>query len=396
MSTEERGHVYVSAGERSGDQHAASMVGELLRAAPGTRVTAMGGEALAATGAGMVQRSEPIAVMGLVEVLRHLGDIRRAMSASLQHVLQARPDVVVLVDYPGFHLRLARAIKKRNPSQRILYYICPKFWAWKPGRVKELSRWVDEVLCIFPFEPKLLAEYGVPARFVGNPLLDQLDLSEDGSALRGSLAIPAEAPLVGIFPGSRAGELRRMVPLLVQTVERVGRVVPEARFVFGLPPGEEARGIFEDAAGGAGGLDIVRGRSHELLAASTIALAKSGTVVLEAALFGCPVVALYRMNPLTAWIASQLLRVDHFTLPNILLADFPPPDADPKVVVPELLQGQASVAQLVERTGELLQDAERRASIRDALRSLRSRLGGPGASRIAAEAVLQRAPGAPE
>jgi lipid-A-disaccharide synthase len=384
--------IFISTGEASGEAHAAALAAALRAQRPGVRLTGMGGERLRAAGVETIADASALAVTGLTEVLEHVFAYRRLLHRCLEHVAATRPALVILTDCPGFHFALARRLRRAFPALPILYYICPKFWAWHYRRVRTLRRLADEVLCILPFEPELLAAEGVPARYVGNPLLDEMDLGRDGTALRKELDLGGEAPVVGLFPGSRAGELRRHLPPLLGAAARLREAFPALRFLLGPPASLAA----EELAALAGGsplpetaLAVLPGCSHAVMAASDLVLAKSGTTTLETALYGTPLVGLYRMAPLSYAIGRRLLRVEHFTLPNLLLYDFAPDGEAPVAPVPELLNPDVTPEGIAAAAEPFLRDETRRREARRHLARLRGMLGEAGASERAAAAALE-------
>ncbi|MBN1256397.1 MAG: lipid-A-disaccharide synthase [Planctomycetes bacterium] len=385
---EKTNHIYLSVGEPSGEQHAACLLRELLRLDHTVRLTAMGGELLREAGAQTIADASAVAVTGFTEVLAHLGDYSRLLKQCARHILETKPEVVVLVDYPGFHVRLAKRIKQANPGQKIIYYICPKFWAWNYRRVKKLRQWIDEILCIFPFEPKLLQAEGIQSRFVGNPLLDQLALEEDGKKLRSELDINPEAELIGLLPGSRQGEVRRLLPPLLEAARIMQATRPGRRFIIAASPQMNKKVLAELSGCELKGFPVLSGRAHEVMAASDLLLATSGTATLEAALYGTPMVGIYKISAVTHWLITRMARIKHFTLPNLLLCDFAENPQD-EVIIPELLQNEAEGERIAAEAEAVLGDEIRRVYMKQKLLSLRNLLGGPGASRRAAEAILE-------
>jgi len=382
--------IFLSTGEPSGEAHAAGVARALRARSPDVALSGIGGPALAAAGVDVLPERPP-AVMGFAELATKLGPIRRAMRAAREAVDALRPDAVVLVDYPGFHLALAHRLRRDRPDQRILYYICPKFWAWNRRRLARLRRDTDEVLCIFPFEPELLHAAGARARFVGNPLLDALDLDEDGAALHADLGLAPGQRLVGMLPGSRAQEMKRHLPLFLAAADRLRAEEPDLALALAPPAGadREALASFGEIPDS---VAVVAGRAHEVMAASTVVLAKSGTTALESALYGTPMVVAYRTSAVSAWIGQRVVRLRSFSLPNILTCDFPPPGQPPRRVVTELFQSEATPRRLADEALRLLRDPQAAAAQRQALLSFRTRLGGPGAFHRAAEAILELCP----
>ncbi|MFH0912024.1 MAG: lipid-A-disaccharide synthase, partial [Planctomycetota bacterium] len=378
--------IYISTGERSGEEHAAMLARALRERDPAVGLWGMGGARLSEAGVETIADASDHAITGFTEVFGHLHAFRALLRQAFEFVRTTRPDAVILVDYPGFHLRLARRIRKALPGQKIFYYIAPKFWAWDYRRVHELRRLTDRVLCILPFEEALLRAEGVSADFVGNPLLDELDFSEDGQTVRGELGLSRESSLVGLFPGSRKSEIRRILPILLAASRMLQKRDPSLCFVVAAAPGMD-RAMLEALAGrGLEGLPVLPGRAHEIMAASRLLLAKSGTTTLEAALYGAPMVVLYRVSALSAWLGWRLVRTSCFSLPNLLAHDFPAAGENPRVLVPELIQEAATPERVAEEAWRILSDEAIRQTMRGKLLGLRERLGGPGASRRAAEA----------
>jgi lipid-A-disaccharide synthase len=331
-------------------------------------------------------------VLGLVEVLRHLGEFRRQLQQCLNHILETRPERVVLIDYPGFHMRLADRLKRLAPEIQIVQYISPKFWAWNYRRVHKMRRVLDHVLCIFPFEPSMLREAGIQATFVGNPLLDQMDLQETGGQLRSDLGIKPTDSILGLLPGSRKGEIRRILPTLLDAASLLERRGAQFIPIIASAPGIGRQELEALSQCLLNHVQVVQGRSHELMASSRVLLAKSGTTTLEAALLGTPMVVPYRTSWLTAFLANRVLRTKHFSLPNILACDFPEDDGAHPTLVPELLQGDATPQRIVEEALPLWSDGEKYSHTREGLLALREVLGGPGASERAAGFLLGGAP----
>lgn len=360
--------IYISAGEPSGDAHAAAVVTALKRLAPRASVEAFGGPALEAAGATVLDRMERFSVVGFVEALwkvpahvRLLNRVRAAFGAR-------RYDVVILVDYPGYHLRAAAAAQQAGVP--VLYYIAPQMWAWAPGRVRRLAA-VRRLAVILPFEERFFRAHGVPATFVGHPLKDRA-APPSRAAARRSLGLDATRPVLGLFPGSRAQEVKRLWPAFRDAAARVLDARPDAQVVAAGTP----RGRYEHP----GAIRIHMGDPLAVFAAADAGLCKSGTTTLEAALADVPMVIAYRLNPLSFAIAIRLLQVPYVGLVNLIAE---------REVSPELLQGAVTPRALADGVLPLL-DAESEAARRqrEGLALVRQRLGPPGAAeRVAALAV---------
>jgi lipid-A-disaccharide synthase len=353
--------LFLSAGEPSGDLHGARVVSALAARLPGVELEAFGGPRMAAAGATVRFPMERYTVMGLVEVLGKLPAHWRLLRALEREFRAGRYDLVLLIDYPGFHLRLAEAAHRAGV--KVLYYIAPQLWAWRPGRAGRLGRAVDRLAVVLPFEARFFEARGIPAEYVGHPLLDRPPLPSRAAA-RATLAIPAGARVLGLFPGSRDQEVDRLwVPFrdAARRLLEAGRcdVVVVAGTRTGRYPGAD-------------NFQVYRGSPEPVFAASDAALAKSGTTTLEAALADLPMVVAYRLNPLSSWLARRLLTVPWISLVNLVAGS---------AVVDELLQEAVTPDRLAERVSPLLDGADPRTRLqREGLRLVRERLGGGGAA----------------
>jgi len=319
------------AGEASGDLLAGLLLSGLRARWPDVRAFGIGGPRMTALQFDAWWPSDKLAVRGYVEVLRHYREIAGIREALAARLLRARPDAFIGVDAPDFNLGLAQRL--HEAGQRTIQFVCPSIWAWRAGRIKKIARAVDHVLCLFPFEPDILARGGVAATFVGHPLADEIPLQPPRAASRAALGIGEADIVVAVLPGSRRSEIEAIAPVFLQTVARLHTQRPELRYLLPAAPG--LRAMLEPLLAQAGGapLTLVDGRSHEVLAACDVTLIASGTATLEAALFKRPMVIAYRMNALS-WQIMRHMRLQPWVgLPNILCGEF---------VVPELLQHDAT------------------------------------------------------
>lgn len=365
----------VVAGETSGDHHAANLIRE-LRGRVNVRVRGVAGPRMRAEGVEAIVPQEQLAVLGfsgIVAKLPLLLDTRRRLVAELGAF---RPDAVLLVDYPGFNLRLGPQLHARGA--RVIQYVAPQVWAWHPERAAEMAAWVDRLLVVFPFEEPIFRDAGCEVRFVGHPLLDDLEPEVDAAALRAELGVGADRPLLGLLPGSRPQELAMHADVLVESARRVLATRPDVVPVLAMAPGlDEAR----LPAGARDVVRVVRGRTRAVQAAATACAVASGTATLETALFGTPLVVIYRTGWLNAFLARRLVKIPRIGLPNIVAGH---------EVAPELLQEALTPEALSKQLLAWLADPAALAARRAALAVVRERLGGPGASARAAEAVAER------
>ena len=363
--------VLLLAGEPSGDAYAGALAAELARRRPGLRLVGTGGAHMQSAGVELVAELDDLAVMGFRELAGRLGYFRE-LERRLDRLLTA-PDVrlVVLVDYPGLNLRIARRASARDVP--VLYYVPPKVWASRPARVKALAEHTDEVAVVLPFEAEYLTARGVTATFVGHPLLERADAVAERDAFCARWGLDEMRPLLALLPGSRRQELARHLGLFAEAAERVRAERPEVQPVVGRAAALPAE-LFDGSSVPV--VDDVRG----LLRHARAALLKSGTVTLEAALEGTPGVVAYRTSPLTWAIAQRLLRVEHVSLPNLVVGER---------VMPELLQHEATPEALALRLLPLLAaESPERCRQLEGMARVRAALGTSGATRRVADLAL--------
>jgi lipid-A-disaccharide synthase len=361
--------VLIVAGEPSGDAHAASLVAALRRRGP-CRLRGVAGPGLRAAGVEPVVAMESLAVLGFVEIVARLPVLLAARARLLSEFERFRPQAVVLVDYPGFNLRLGPELKLRGA--RIFYYIAPQVWAWHPGRAGAMARWVERLAVVFPFEEEIFRAAGVPTTFVGHPLLDGLEPEVDEATFRAELGLAPDQSVLGLLPGSREQEVRRLLAPMCRAAARLVRDRPRLVAVVAAAPGL-AGSAAETAA--RHGVRLVERRTRSVQRHATACAVASGTATLETALFGTPLVVVFRTGRLNYAIARRLVRLRHIGLPNIVAG---------AEVAAELIQGALTPEALAGALAPLLDEPAERARRAAGLAGLRERLGGPGASERAA------------
>lgn len=374
--------VAMVAGEASGDLLAGLLLDGMKRRWPGLQSAGIGGPQMGQHGFEAWWPHEKLAVRGYVEVLRHYREIigiRRELQARL---LAERPDLFIGVDAPDFNLELEAQL--RRAGMRTVQFVCPSVWAWRPERLQKIRRSCDHVLCIFPFEPQLLAEHGIAGTYVGHPLANVIPAEPDRLAARSALGLPREGEVIAILPGSRASEIAYLAEPFFAAAAMLRRDRPGVRFV--VPTLPTLRSRVQAAAHRAGFADellILDGRSHVALAACDLTLIASGTATLEAALFKRPMVIAYRMNPISWHIMKRKALQPWVGLPNILCREF---------VVPELLQHDATPQTMAAAMLEWLSSPARMAAVHDKFSALHSELRRDTATLAthAIEQVLQR------
>jgi lipid-A-disaccharide synthase len=365
----------LSAGEASGDMYAARLATALKKRAD-VEIFGMGGPKMRAAGVDIVTDYAAVSVVGITEILSHLPSLIRAMRRLVDEAERRKPAFAILTDFPGFHLRLARKLKRRGIKN--IYYICPQFWAWRPWRVRIVRRRFAQALCIFPFEEKFYGDAGVPVKFIGHPLVGSVHASLDRQGFCREQSLNPQKPIVTILPGSRAAELRQHLPVIREACQRI-HSESQAQFVLAAAPGSNLASLRE-----AWPQDllpkIMVGETYNALGAADAAIISSGTATIEAALLDVPMVVIYRVTPLTALLAKPLVRTHFFSMVNLIAE---------KQAVPELIQNDFTPERVSTEVLRLLNDQSAREALCRDLAEARRRLGPPGAVDRAADAILE-------
>ena len=392
--------LYFVAGERSGDNHGAALLEALRKHAPEMRFVGRGGPKMRAVAGGNFRDwIDQTAVVGLWEVIRRYSFFRKEFHATISEVDAARPGAVVLIDYPGFNLRLARALRTKFPEVKIIYYISPQVWAWNRRRVSQMAQFINLMLCIFPFEPELYEASGLRAIFVGHPMLSvipnsvipsenaspaQIEQSR-GEALKPTSAGPAaptrEENLVGLFPGSREREVRKIFPVMREAAVELSHEKPDLRFAVSAASEPLAELIRGDLYGkhATGKFFIVTGDARSLMGRMNVGMIASGTATLEAALSQLPFVLIYRVAWLTYFAARLVVKVKYLGMPNVLAN---------REIVPEFIQYKAQPRAIAAAVARLLTDKTARARMLADFENVTQKLGRGEASANAAEAII--------
>ncbi len=361
--------VLIVAGEASGDLHAAHIVRGVRERLPEAEFFGIGGKDMRAAGAEILVDSADLAVVGLWEVLAHRKTIFGALERMRVLLRKRRPDLVILTDYPDFNLRLARSAKAEGIP--VLYYISPQVWAWREGRVKTIREVVDMMAVVFPFEADFYRRHGVPVRYVGHPLItEERPVDTPRAAIRaGFFGLSGDAPVLGLFPGSRQSEIRRLLPIILETAHRVREAVPDVRFLMPLASTlseSDLTPYLQDRPE----LDIpvIAGRTPEVIRACDAIVTVSGTVTLEIALAATPMVIINRLNWLTFQIVRRMVKLDHVGLCNIVAGER---------LVPERIQHEATADNITRDVLPMLTDPDTNRRYRDRLARVRTLLETP-------------------
>lgn len=359
--------LYLIAGEASGDLHGSNLLKALYAAREGLECRVWGGDLMAAQGATLVKHFRDLAFMGFVEVAKNLRTILGNIRFCKEDILRFQPDALVLIDYPGFNLRIAKWARKKGIP--VIYYISPQVWAWHRGRVYDIKRDVDKMLVILPFEEAFYEKFGVKAQFVGHPLLDALDIDPNEN-----LSAPKSGNLIALLPGSRKQEVSRILPIMLSAI----RHFPDYRFVIaGTSSLPEA--FYQPFLADYPNVKLQFGQTYELLRAARAALVKSGTSTLETGLIATPQVVCYAGNAVSFAIAKRLVKVPYISLVNLVME---------QPLVTELIQDELNTENVRRELAHLLDPAQA-AQMRAGYAQLRARLGGGGASAKAAAEILE-------
>jgi lipid-A-disaccharide synthase len=367
----------VSCGEASGDLYAGALIRALRAIEPAVDVFGLGGDKFREAGGRLVGDFRGLAVTGLVEALRVLPDSYAIYRKLVQAAEQERPDVLVLIDYPDFNFRLMSAVKRLGVP--IVYYVGPQLWAWRPGRMQTMKAMVDRVLPIFPFEEPLYRREGIDVRFVGHPLIDLAKPREPRDVFLRALDLDSSRPVVALLPGSRPNELHRLVPVLAAAVPRIASQVIGTQFVVARAP-HLADSFFAPFQGMGAAVRVIEGRTDDVLAASDVVVTASGTATVQTALHGKPMVVVYRLSPITYRLGKPLVRVTNYCMVNLVAGER---------VVEELIQEACTPDAVAREAVDLLTNRERAGDMREQLAEVCAKLGGPGASGRAAEAIIE-------
>lgn len=369
----------LSCGEASGDLYAGALAAEILKLDPEAVVTGFGGERMQAGGATLVRDFRGLSVTGLTEALRIIPKSWQTYRALVRAAEAEPPDVFVPIDFVDFNAFLSRALHKRGVP--VVYYISPQLWAWRRGRIRTVRRIADRMLVIFPFEVPFYEKAGVPVTFVGHPLLELTPPAPTRQAFLRCHALDPAQPVVAILPGSRSNEVREILPGLIGAAAIIAAALPQAQFVVARAP-RLHDALFEPLAAWPAGVKrpvLLESATDAILASADVALVASGTATVQAALHTCPMVVVYRLAAMTYRLGKPLVRVDTFAMANLVAG---------RRVVPELIQDDFTAEATARHALAVLTDPAQAARVRAELAAVRASLGTPGASRRAAEAIL--------
>jgi lipid-A-disaccharide synthase len=370
----------LSCGEASGDLYAGALVTALRRREPGIEVFGLGGERFEAAGGRLVADFHDISVTGLTEVVKVLPRTLTTMRRLVRAADHERPQALIVIDFPDFNFRLMRRVKKLGIP--VIYYISPQLWAWRSGRIRQMQRAVNRVLPIFPFEEAIYQRAGMDVRFVGHPLIDLAAPHSDRGAFLRALNLDPSKPVLALLPGSRANEVERLAGIMAGAIPAIAQQVPGVQFIVARAPNLHD-GLF-DAFGVSGvTLRIAEGQADTVLNASDAVVTASGTATVQTALHGKPMVVVYKLSPMTYRLGKRLAHVETYAMVNLIAGE--------RVVV-ELIQDACTPDAVAAEAVRLLTDDAYRRRMVASLQDVTRRLGGPGASDRAAQAILELIP----
>ena len=361
--------VLLVTGEASGDLHGSHLVKHLKRCDPSLRIYGIGGEELRKAGMEILFHAQELSVVGIVEVCARLPQIVKAFQTLKREIVSAPPDLLILIDYPDFNMRIAAVAQKHGVP--VLYYISPQIWAWRQNRVKKIARLVDQMAVVFPFEAAFYEQHGVPVQFVGHPLMDREVPVMDTQALLQQFAMKSQWPIVGLLPGSRKSEIDRLLPVMLGAAVLMQKEFPEAQFIIPVAPGIREEDIKERVKRHGLAVTIVTDQLHQALHICHLVLVASGTATLETALMKKPMIIMYRIALLTYLVGRLMIRVPTIGLANIVAG---------RQIVPELIQGDASPQRVCQEAVSLLKDPRRMTAMENELARVGELLGSSGAS----------------
>ena len=371
-------HLVLIAGEASGDLHGAHLAKEIKSLDPGFTFSGLGGQNMRQQDVDLYYDMTGFAIVGFVEVLKHLNDIRDVFEITLEEIKKRKPCAVILIDYPGFNIRLAKKLKKENI--KVIYYISPQIWAWKKNRIKLIRKYVDKMLVFFKFEKELYAKNGIPVELIGHPLLDTVKASDLRDAFLETIGLSKDKLTIGLLPGSRKKEVEVLLPIMLETAGLLLKKRESIQFMLIKAPTIDKTELEKKTREYPLPLKIVEQRSYEGLHAADLCLVASGTATLETAILRKPMVIIYKTSLFTWLLAKLFVKIPYIGLVNVVAG---------KKIVPECIQFQATPKLIVNELESIFSDELRIAQIKAELENVKNSLGEPGANRRAAKIILE-------
>jgi lipid-A-disaccharide synthase len=374
MSPEKSKIVMIVAGEASGDMHGASLVREMQKIDPSLNFYGIGGSKLKEAGVTLLANASEMAVVGLTEVISKLGKFMKIMNSLKKSLDDKKPDLVILIDYAGFNLRVAQAAHKRGI--KVFYYVSPQVWASREGRIARIKKFVNKMAVILPFEVDTYARKGFQVDYVGHPLLDLVKTNYSLSEARNKFGLLEKKITIGLLPGSRTSEVLKLLPEMLKASEIVSQKIPEVQFVLPLADTLDRKIVTDIIAGFPIKVNVISGHTYDVISCADLAIVASGTATLETALLGVPMIIIYKLSPLSYFIGRLIINVKNIGIVNIIAG---------KTIVPELIQSEANGEHIAGEALAILKDTQRKQKIIKELAEIRAKLGKPGAAIRAAQ-----------
>lgn len=367
--------ILIVAGEVSGDIQGGKLVKAIKELSPEIKIAGIGGDNMSSAGMELLRSVDEMSFLGFTEIIKHLPFVRKVMNELLKWIEIERPKIVLLIDYPGFNLRLAEKAKKLGC--KIIYYISPQIWAWGKGRIKKIARVVDQMIVIFPFEEELYRNAGVAVEFVGHPILENLEVNSSKEDFFSENDLDSDEILIGLLPGSRTQEVESLYKTMIDAVELLKSEFPNAQSITAKSPVLD-NAVYDKIAGN----DRLKqtNKTYDVMKHSDLLFVASGTATLESACFGTPFIVVYRVSPISWFIGKMLVKIDSIGLVNIVAG---------KKIAPELLQSDLTPARLAREALNILKDEKSYAETSSELLKVKKLLGEPGASKKAAEIIIK-------
>jgi lipid-A-disaccharide synthase len=369
--------ILLVAGETSGDLHGAHLVEAIHQIDPEVQLLGVGGQHLARKGMKILYPSQSLSVVGITEVLFKLRTILKALKGLKESLDQEKPNLIVLIDFPDFNLRLAKVAHQKGVP--VLYYISPQIWAWRPGRVKLIAERVKKMVVFFPFEVPLYKAAGVDVEWVGHPLVDIVKPTLSKEEAFWKFGLDPQRRTVGLLPGSRIHEVERLLPPLLASARLLQKEIPDLQFVIPLAPGFTEETLTPWMRNGPAPLKFIQGWTYDVMNISELLILASGTATLEGAILGKPMIIIYKVSLLSSWVGRAMIQVNHIGLVNLVAG---------KGIAPELIQREVNPKRIAEEALRILRDSVLQQEMVESLKEVRQRLGNPGAAQRAARIIM--------
>ncbi|PKN17934.1 MAG: lipid-A-disaccharide synthase [Deltaproteobacteria bacterium HGW-Deltaproteobacteria-6] len=366
--------IMIVAGEASGDMHGAALVREMAGINPSLHFYGIGGSQMEKAGVTLLANNASMAVMGITEIVTKLGSILKTLSMMKKALDSNRPDLVILIDYADFNLRLARAAKKKDI--KVFYYISPKVWAWRGGRIAQIKKFVDRMAVIFPFEVDTYAAHGYTVNYVGHPLVDMVKPHGTKQDSRKSIGVSANETTIALLPGSRLAEVNKLLPEMLLAAEIISQKIPGVQFVLPLADTLEEKIILDIGKNSPVKIKVIAGKTYDVIASADLAIVASGTATLETGLLGVPMIIIYKVSLFSELIARMFISIQHMGLVNIIAG---------KTIAPELIQSDVNGQRMASEALAILLNHEKKQEMIAELQDIRARMGEPGAAGRAAQ-----------